>query len=232
MRILQTLVSAFRNDGKRNVERFYEKSRRQAMGDPVWHSLYQQEIALKYLLEKEGGKGTVEVYDKLYFMWRDGGFPVDARRVLDELREIEKQGKTIQAQMARAEAKRKARQKIEVRKNKKTKKVIGQDWNVEIGSGNRQNNTTDFEINPKYEGHAVEPSLCEAELAYIACPPQNVPTLFEEKALKFKRFWLIGRPPLQASSTLGKGYGEKLGRHYFKMFEVCSDQRPSSPTSE
>lgn len=169
-------------------------------------------------------------WNELRYMYEKAGFPLDANRIKKEYDGILKERKEGQAARARKEAIKNAQKRKEEKEATKTATVLGEDWIVETGSGDPERMTTPFEKNPKFRGHGEKPYLCDKEFDYIACPPMNVPTLFEEKALKFKTFWLTGKTVQVAYSNLGKGYGTKLGKYYFDMFEECSEQRPSPPS--
>lgn len=93
-------------------------------------------------------------------------------------------------------------------------------------------------VNPKHmtakEAKEVEAYLCDAELEAIAI---HQPTLYEDKALEIKPFFLMGQSPEQASSSLerkhrrrsGKkknGYGLSTIKYYFALYRQHSEQRP------
>lgn len=157
-------------------------------------------------------------WNELRYMYQNAGLPIDANRVKREYENMLRERKEGQAARARKAARDVAERKRKQQENLQKQKVDNIKKSIEWPS------------NPKYQGHDVKPSLCTAEYEYIACPPQNVPTLFEEKAVKIKPYWLRGRTPTIAASNLGKGYGAKIIKYYYDMFDACSEQKPSTPS--
>jgi hypothetical protein len=91
---------------------------------------------------------------------------------------------------------------------------------------------SDFDLeysNPQHmtESNAVDVSLCPAELNAMV---MHEPTLFENKALKIKPFYISGKSPEETSSLLTrkhkKGFSVTLVKYYFALFKDHSQQQP------